>query len=124
MWDLSLWCGGLSTCSVWAQLPCSLWSLSSLIRDQTHVSCIERWILNHWTTREALVPDYFLEREFIYLQQCMNEPICLCPKNGCSHFQKCFPISYYLWMRFKEKSVFPWSPEVWELGDKLPSLLT
>ena len=23
-------------------------------RDQTHVSCIGRWILNHWTTREVL----------------------------------------------------------------------
>ena len=23
-------------------------------RDRTHVPCIDRWILNHWTTREAL----------------------------------------------------------------------
>ena len=30
-----------------------MWDLSSLIRDQTHVSCIGRWILYHWTTREA-----------------------------------------------------------------------
>ena len=22
-------------------------------RDRTHVPCIERWILNHWTTREV-----------------------------------------------------------------------
>ena len=25
-------------------------------RDQTHVPCIGSWILNHWTTREALMP--------------------------------------------------------------------
>ena len=32
------------------------WSLhvgSSWIRDRTHASCIGRWILYHWTTREA-----------------------------------------------------------------------
>ena len=27
-----------------------MWDLSSLIRDQTHVPCIARQILNHWTT--------------------------------------------------------------------------
>ena len=27
--------------------------LSSLTRDQTHTPCIERQILNHWTTREV-----------------------------------------------------------------------
>jgi len=26
---------------------------SSPLRDQTHVSCIGRWILYHWTTWEA-----------------------------------------------------------------------
>ena len=31
-----LWCGG-----------------SSQTRDWTHVPCISRWILNHWTTREV-----------------------------------------------------------------------
>ena len=29
---------------------------SSLIRDQTHVPCVSRWILYHWITRE--VPEY------------------------------------------------------------------
>ena len=29
--------------------------LSSLSRDRTHISCIGRWILNHWITREVLV---------------------------------------------------------------------
>ena len=41
----------------------SLWRLgfiapllvgSSRTRDQTHLSCIGRWILNHWATREVL----------------------------------------------------------------------
>ena len=27
---------------------------SSRIRDRTQVPCIGRWVLNHWTTREAL----------------------------------------------------------------------
>ena len=30
-----------------------MWDLSPLSRDQTHVPCIGRQILNHWTTREA-----------------------------------------------------------------------
>ena len=32
-------------------LPCN--KLRSLARDQTHVPCIRRQILNHWTTREV-----------------------------------------------------------------------
>ena len=30
-----------------------MWDLGSLTRDGTHVPCIARWILNHWTTREV-----------------------------------------------------------------------
>ena len=30
-----------------------MWDLSSPTRDQTLVLCTVRWILNHWTTREA-----------------------------------------------------------------------
>ena len=37
------------TCPV----ACGMWDLSSPIRDQTHVPCIGRQILNHWTTREV-----------------------------------------------------------------------
>ena len=32
-----------------------MWHLSSLTRDRTHVPCIGRRILNHWTTRKSLV---------------------------------------------------------------------
>ena len=31
----------------------AVWNLSSLIRDRTHVPCMARQILNHWTTREV-----------------------------------------------------------------------
>ena len=31
-----------------------MWDLSVLTRDQTRVPCIERWILNPWTTRGVL----------------------------------------------------------------------
>ena len=68
--SLQLWCEGLS---LWWLLL--LWRMgsrvlglqwlqhvglvtlrhvgSSLSRDQTHVPCIGRWILNHWTTKET-----------------------------------------------------------------------
>ena len=44
---------GLSSCGTRAQLLCHIWDLSSQVRDGTHVPYIGRWILNHWTTREA-----------------------------------------------------------------------
>ena len=31
-----------------------MWDLSSPTRDQTHIPCIGRWILNPWTTRKVL----------------------------------------------------------------------
>ena len=49
---------GLSSCAARAQLPHSLWDLNSLTGSRTHASCIERWVLNHCTTRE--VPEGFL----------------------------------------------------------------
>ena len=33
------------SCGEWAQLPCGMWNLSSLTRDQTHVPSIERRFL-------------------------------------------------------------------------------
>ena len=52
---------GVSSCSMQAQQPWSTGLVgpqhggSSQTRDQKHVPCIARWILNHWTTREALL---------------------------------------------------------------------
>ena len=42
-----------------ANLPHSIWDLSSLTRDETHVPCVGRWILSHWTTREVPLPSFF-----------------------------------------------------------------
>ena len=44
---------GFSSCGAQAKLPCSMWNLSSLTRDRSHIPCIGRWILNHWITREV-----------------------------------------------------------------------
>ena len=68
MWDLPcvmgdlLWhtdsllaAQGLSSCSTQAELLCGMWDLSSPTRDRTHVLCIARQILNHWTLREVPV---------------------------------------------------------------------
>ena len=38
-----------------AQLPHGMWDLGSLTRDWTHVPCIAKQILNHWTMREVPV---------------------------------------------------------------------
>ena len=43
----------LSSCSMRALLPRSMWDPSYPIRDRTHVPCIGRQILNHWATGEV-----------------------------------------------------------------------
>ena len=35
--------------------PRGIWDPSSLVRDQSQVSCIGKWILNHWATGKSLV---------------------------------------------------------------------
>ena len=40
-------------------MPGSLWDLNSQARDRTHIHCIGRWILNHWTIREHPVITVF-----------------------------------------------------------------
>ena len=45
---------GLICCGSWAWLLCSLWDLLGAGINQTHVPSTCRWILNHWTSREAL----------------------------------------------------------------------
>ena len=57
-WTLQLWhtgsrARGLSSCGTWAWLPHGMWDVSSPARDQTHVPCIGKQILNHWPTREV-----------------------------------------------------------------------
>ena len=50
----------LSSCRTWAEMPHGMWDISSPTRDQTHVPCIGRWMLNYWTTRE--VPDCLYDK--------------------------------------------------------------
>ena len=54
---------GLSSYSTQAELLCGMWDLSSLTRGRTHVLCIARQILNHWTDRE--VPESLLENQLL-----------------------------------------------------------
>ena len=45
---------GTQTQLLWYTGLVAPWQVgSSRIRDQTHVPCIRRWVLNHWTTREV-----------------------------------------------------------------------
>ena len=39
--------------------PCSMWDLSSPSRNQTHIPCFRRQILNYWITGEVLSLLYF-----------------------------------------------------------------
>lgn len=48
--------------------PCSIWDLISLTRHRTHIPCIRRWSLNHWTARE--VP----QKRFLSWLTFMSEP--------------------------------------------------
>ena len=43
----------LSSFGTLAWLPQGMWDLSSWTSDLNYISCIGRWILNHWITREA-----------------------------------------------------------------------
>ena len=59
---LMLWCAGSKTqglkgCGMRALFSRSVWDLSSLTRDRTHIPCIGRQSLNHWTTGKF---QYFL----------------------------------------------------------------
>ena len=51
---LQLWCVVSGVCAAWAQLLCSVWDLSSLTRDPTHVPCTAGQFPNYETTREVL----------------------------------------------------------------------
>ena len=50
---LQVWRTGFPLWSTWALLPHGVWDLRSWTRDWTPVPCIDRQILNHWTTREV-----------------------------------------------------------------------
>ena len=73
----SLWCVGLI----------ALQHVESFLsRDQIHVPCIGRWILNYWTTREVLAlrdsynPSHLLGRIYNSLNFLLGDAI---QKNSC-----------------------------------------
>ena len=49
---------GFSSCGAQVLLPCGMGG-SSHTRDRTHVSCMGRQILNHWTIREISLTHIF-----------------------------------------------------------------
>ena len=58
----------------------NIWDLSFQTRDQTSIPCIERWVRNHWTTREA--------PKFLFL--CFSSLMCqirmiIAPTPLCTH---------------------------------------
>ena len=59
------------------RLGCSVHVGSLWTRDQTCVSCVGRWILYHWATREALNKYFFnclcLSRTYMFLVQIFPE---------------------------------------------------
>ena len=89
----------LSVCITWA-LECSVAAacvslttlfhldLSSLTRDQTHGPCIERWIINYWTTKEVPLHEHCCY--FSVAQSCPT----LCSPMDCS--TPGFPVLYHL----------------------------
>ena len=71
MWGLSLWW----TNSVVAAH--GIWDLSSLTRDQTHILCIARWILNYWTARRVLkVPLFDLLLFYLHVDTFLDSQFC------------------------------------------------
>ena len=67
-WALSLWSSGLAAPRLVGgglSFPFKDWTHD---RDWTFIPCIERWILNHWVTREVL----FL-RTFWWDQRVINQ---------------------------------------------------
>ena len=66
---------GFFSCGPRAELPCIMWDLSSLTRDQTLSPCIrERRVLNHWTTREVLKVIYLFRICFPALELLLPSP--------------------------------------------------
>ena len=75
----------------WAAIPFSMESFQS--SDQTHVSCIGRWILYHWATREApYICTYIFVFIFFSILVYGTEYSSLC----CTVGPCCLPIPYII----------------------------
>ena len=80
MWGLCLHCSvhipvrvsGFSSCHT-RGLSCSgIRGLSFPSRDRTHVSCVARWILTHWTTRKLPLFVFWTVKE----SDSVSSPVC------------------------------------------------
>ena len=82
----------LSSRGVWAYLLHGLLDQSSLTKDQTHVPCIARGILNHWPSRNH----YFMNEEQRLWHQGLAKGL---PGRAscCSFHQKTFPYFSTSW---------------------------
>ena len=101
-----------------------MWDLSSQARDQTHVPCIGRWILNHWPTREVPWQLIFIK----ILCACMLSQIWLfVTPHSIAHqapltvgFSQC---GYWSGLPFPPLGIFPtrdWTCISCILADRLP----
>ena len=66
-WDTQTPAWGLSSCSTWAKLLCSMWALRSPPRNWAHHPCIARWTLHHWALEKSLESYFSSFRVNIYL---------------------------------------------------------
>ena len=57
---------GISQAGILEQFAISFSRVSSWSRDQTHISCIGRWNLYHWATREVLDPEFRKNQTLYY----------------------------------------------------------
>ena len=57
VWVLQHW---PCSCSMWALQLCDTWDRISPTKNRTHVPCIGKRILNHWTTRNVLYYHFFM----------------------------------------------------------------
>ena len=77
-----------------------MWDLSSQTRAWTHVVCIGRWVLNHWTPREALWVRYYYDP--VPLQKLLGSLL---------NKERKPPESRSIWLEFNESVLFSWGPE-------------
>ena len=57
----------------WFLWPWGMWDLCSPTRDWTHTPCIERWSLNHWTSRKVPCTSFTTAESMIFL--CLSETL-------------------------------------------------
>ena len=68
------------------------WVAFPFSRDRTHVSCIERLILNHWTTKK--VPVFVVLLPFIY--SLPIHPVSFSPTLDSCSFLLCFKLFFFI----------------------------